>query len=78
MSGVNWNLLSREVEGCKNIKEVEELMVKCKIDKDEWFRYVKMSVSGYSGSRDYREKRNVSLKDLREENRKLKGELGRK
>ncbi len=77
MSGVNWSLLSSEVEGCKNVKEVEDLMIKCKVEKDEVFRYIKMSIGGYSGNRDYREKRNMSLKDLREENKRLKKELSK-
>ena len=77
MSGVNWKKLSEEVEGCKNFKEIEKLMMECKVDESDVFSKVKMSIRSYSGSRDYRDKRNIGIKNLREEVKKLKKELGR-
>ena len=74
--GVNWFKMYSEVEGCGNMKEVEEfLMNVCGVEKTNVFGVMKKALSNYGYNRDYRNKRNVSIKELRrevEELRKLK------
>ena len=75
--GVNWFKMYSEVEGCGNMKEVEEFLISvCGVEKGNVFSVLKKSLSNYGYNRDYRNKRNVSIKELRrevEELRKIKG-----
>ena len=74
--GVNWFDMYSKVEGCENMKELEEFLISCKVEKNDVFGVIKKSLSNYGYNRDYRNKRNVSIKELKkevEELRKLKG-----
>lgn len=76
--GVDWKKLYLDSEGCKNVKELEELLLSCGVEKGNVFRIMKKSVGSYGRDRDYREGRNKGLKEMRGEIDKLKRELGRK
>ena len=75
--GVNWFVMYSKSEGCGNMKELEEFLVReCGVEKSNVFGIMKKALSNYGYNRDYRNKRNVSIKELRkevEELRKLKG-----
>ena len=74
MSGINWKLMGNESEGCKNVKELEELLKKCKVgDNEEVWSLIKRCVGKYGDEREYRRNRNVSMGELRKENKRLKG-----
>jgi hypothetical protein len=70
---VKWLEIYKEVEGCKDWSEVEKLMVKNGVEKGEVFRMVKSSVSNYCYGRNYRSERNSSMKELRNEVKRLRG-----
>jgi hypothetical protein len=71
--GVNWFLMYSEVEGCKNIGEVEKFLVeKCGVEKGSVFGVIKKSLSNYGYNRDYRNKRNVSVGEMKKEIERLK------
>jgi hypothetical protein len=72
--GVNWFKMYSEVEGCKDMGEVEKFLLSCNVEKGSIFGVMKKALSNYGYNRDYRNKRNVSIKELKEEIVRLKGE----
>ena len=73
--GSNWEKIYLEVEGCKDIGEVEKFLMSCNVEKSRVFSLIKKSLSGYGRDRKYREERNVSMKSLREEIKVLESKL---
>ena len=78
MSGVNWEKVRFDSNGCGNVKELEELLMSCGVEKGNVFRIIRSSVSGYGRDRSYREGRNKGLKELRSEVDVLKRKLSEK
>jgi len=70
--GVNWIELMNSVDRCGDVNDIEELMVECGVNKLDVFGYLKKCVRKYSYDRDYRERRNVSIKSVKSENVELK------
>lgn len=73
--GINWRKMYVDVEGCKNVKELEDFLVECKVGKNEVFNMMKKALSNYGYNRDYREKRNKSMGSMRSEIDELKKKL---
>ena len=74
--GVKWFEMYSGVEGCGDMGELEKFLINvCGVEKGNVFGIFKKALSNYGYNRDYRNKRNVSIKELRkevEELRKLK------
>ena len=74
--GVKWFEMYSKVEGCKDMVELEKFLIDvCSVEKSNVFGVILKGLSNYGYNRDYRNKRNVSIKELRkevEELRKLK------
>ena len=71
--GVKWFEMYSKVEGCSNIKEVEDFLIStCGVEKGNVFSIIKKALSNYGYNRDYRNKRNVSIKELRREVEELR------
>ena len=67
---VNWLGINGKVDGCDNVKEIEELLVKNGV-KDV-FRVLVSSVRSYSYGRDFRNKSNVGVKEVKRENKEMR------
>ena len=70
--GRNWFKIYSEVEGCKDMGELEKFLVSCNVEKGDVFSVLLKSLSNYGYNRDYRNKRNVSIKELKREIKELK------
>jgi hypothetical protein len=72
--GINWFKMYSEVEGCGDMGELEKFLLSVNVEKGNIFSVTKKALSNYGYNRDYRNKRNVSIKSLKEEIVRLKGE----
>ena len=69
---VNWIELMNSVDNCGSVKDIEGLMIECGVNKLDVFGYLKKCVRKYSYDRDYRERRNMSIKSVKSENDELR------
>ena len=69
---VDWNKMMGDVDKVKNVDGLLNFLRECGVDKGEEFRVLKSSVRMYGYNRDYRERRNVGISELKKENERLK------
>ena len=74
---VNWEMLWSESGGCKDMAELEKVMVKCGVGKGDVFRVIRSSVGGYSYGRKFRSGYNKSVKEMRKELEELRSKVGK-
>ena len=72
---VLWRKMMNDVDGCNSIEDVNGLLNRCGVEKGDELGMVKRSLRMYGYNRDYRERRNSSMGELKGVNSSLEKEI---